>query len=423
MLKAGYVLCHKCGTATDEAIYSNGDNLWLQLKRTATGRFFVERYIPQKNADVLSAEVNDGYFRFELSEKDAKSKRGILHSITVDCYYKIPAEYTGGKEEFGKATQTFTLSCPYCNSDTVTYLIEDLGNLPTYVIAVVGARTVGKSSWITSIFCSNNISKLNDQFYGSNNPVSYYLFTQSPVDAFGLKIGGTKVGTIGETDMFTIIKKTSASDTKPEKHQAIANVLLVDFPGEIFAKEKKAEFEKTASHFFSGGVGFNGVDAVLFVTDPEDTRRVDENGNNYSVSTTFSRVYSELGLLSDIPFGFIYNKIDLLFEELSDDRKLIPMDDPNYVLDFPVISTDTFSGQNNGMYLGKNLLPRVALETFIAKKLLPTFSAVSINARCAGFLVKTAEFDENNYPDYSKAINVFDPLLWVLNQLDIFPIN
>ncbi len=422
MLKAGYVLCHKCATATDQAVYSDGENLWLQLKRTATGRFFVERYIPEKFAKDPNYSIDDGYFRFELSEKDSASSMGIKHSIEVACYQKIPTTLPDGKEEFQVIDKKLTLACPFCKDNKVTFLLEGLGNLPTYVIAVVGARTVGKSSWINSIACPENIIKLRNPIPVADGNISYSFVAKEYSEANGQKLASTPIGDMGVTNILTIVKKTKATTRDQSTGQAIANILLVDFAGEIFAKGNEVAFNKTAAHIFSGGAGYNGVDAVLFVTDPKDVRRTERDGKEYSVSETFNRVHKELGLLNNIPFAFILNKVDLLFEK-EEDRKLVTIDTLDQIPELPLVSANTFSPQNNAMYQAENLLPRVALETYLLRKFLPTLDAVSITTRCAGFLVKTAEFDSEGKPDYSQSINVFDPLLWILNELDIYPIN
>ena len=422
MLKAGYVLCEECGTATDEAIYSSDGTLFIQLKRASNGRFFAERYIPQKYANDPNYNIEDGYFRFDLLENYANGHKGVLHTVEVACYRNVSSDLSDTNEQFVVETITFSLVCPNCSSDTITYMPKGLGNLPTYVIAVVGARTVGKSSWINSVTSEQTLAKLSHSLPVADGKLQYILTTNDYTDNLDGEVPTTAIGDMGATKILKIIKRDLSNNNHNVMPTAVANILLVDFAGEVFAKERTDAFKAEAAHFFSGGVGYNGVDGILFVTDPKDTRRQDKNGNNYSIANTFKRVYEETNLLNNIPFAFIINKVDLLFNEASD-RILASIENPDDIPELPLLSSTTFGAQDDNMYQAENLLPRIALETHLAKKQLPSLGVVSVNTRCAGFFVKTADFDQDNNPDYSHSINVADPLLWLLNVLDIYPIN
>ncbi len=421
MLQAGYVFCHRCGHATQEAYYYNSElNVWVQLRRTLSGRLMVEHYTPQSLMGKVGAEEADQIDRFVLSVATERPKEGLPHTIQVDCY-----------ADNGMATKKFNRSCPFCigklkseSESSVQELISGMGNLPTYVIGVIGARTVGKSCWIHALSCPVNIRIVNSQRDGGAGYEGYILTGTSFTEDSSVPPEATPINALGNTRIMTICRKRGQNTVK------VAQVLVLDFAGELFARNKAQEFNDTTAHIFKGGVGYSGVDAVVFMMAPSelepyrDTREADKNRDQYSLANTYNRVNGDLNLLSKKPIAFVLNKVDILF----DNPPMAYINNDRTAPKVPLLSKYTFANQGMAMYQKRALLPRVALQTELLKKMSSLVDAASLQTSCAGFLVKATApvFGENGeikYVDFTDSINVLDPLLWILNKLDIFPID
>ena len=89
-----------------------------------------------------------------------------------------------------------------------------------------------------------------------------------------------------------------------------------------------------------------------------------------------------------------------------------------------LLTEDTFAAQGRAMYQKRALLPRIALETALLKKFRPIVELATNQTRAAGFLIKaTTPTEESDFLNFADSINVMDPLLWILNELDIFPLE
>ncbi len=406
MLKAGYVLCRRCGHATDDAYYYNGElNVWVQLRRRSGRRFLVEIYTPayQQNAEGVAVT------HCALSDANLLGKVGIPHQIMVEC--RIADQQKAYK---------FTRACPFCVGkqpgwESVQELIPGVGNLPAYIVAVIGARTVGKSCWIAAMSCLHNLNKLTSQQQPDGEHHRYVLVPDQLEDAADHPPEATPINAVGNTRCLTIAERTE-NGTKD-----VAQILLLDFAGELFAKDKEMEFKNSAAHIFNGGKGYTGVDAVVFMMDPTDLKPSAKTGA-YSIATTYNRVNDELKLLFNRPVAFVLNKIDTLFhqsvEEISGQAPGIPV---------PWITEDTFAYQGNAMYLKDAIKPRVALQMSLFARANALVKGVCDRTDASAFLIKTAtpyqDKDGNEFLNFQEGINVLDPLLWILNMLDIFPID
>lgn len=404
MLHAGYVFCTRCGHATSDAYYYNGEtNVWVQLKRTFMGKFFLEGYTPQYMAGAVDEAPT--YNRFELSGENKNKAHNLQHKIIVKCY-------NGNNYE----NKEFTRCCPFCvgrQSDwnSVNEIMAGMGNLPTYIIAVIGARTVGKSCWIHALSSPPNLNKVNHQRQNPPDYKGYILSTLEIAADTDNPPEATPVNELGNTRIMNIAKKENG------KLIEVAQVLVLDFAGELFAKENEELFDNTAAHIFRGGVGYSGVDAVAFMLDLEEDPK-------YNLATTYNRVNSELKLLENKPVAFILNKVDKLFSNPPTENI---NGDPN-APEVPLFNENTFEKQSRSMYQKQSIVPRITLETALLKKMKPLVETISNETRCAGFLIKatTPILNENKEPEFlnfEESINVMDPFLWILNELDIFPIE
>ena len=413
MLNSGYVFCPNCGYATNRGYYyCQQISRWIEIKRDAFGNPIVSDYTPPN-----SSSTNDEVYSFQLLSNKEDFRKGFPLKVSVlSTVYE-----TEGAE---KTKLTFARSCPHCAADGIKEVPFELADLPTYVVAVIGERAVGKSCFIHALSCPHNINAVN-RF---RTPEEYRLTAETLADEHSIRPEATEINDIGNTRVMTITKKTGG------KSVDIAQVLVVDFPGEIFSAEMEEEFNRTAAHIFKGGEGYSGVDAILFIMDPSDinpSREIAININpvnrKYSIATTYNRVSKELNLLGNRPFAFIMNKTDLFFDH-PDNYTHLANDSSNPRI--PLITEHTFTNQ---LYIKSEILPRFTLQTELLRKLFPILQTVENYSDCAGFFVKTSEpvlnpdsaehvNEPSQFLNFTKSINVMDPFLWILNKLDIFPI-
>lgn len=413
MLHAGYVFCHRCGHATEEAFYHNGsENIWVQLKRTVFGKFTVEQYMPT-NAQGQTTKID----RFVLQDFAGNPRNGLPHTISVEC-----------RTAANVATLKFKRSCPFCigkyqtgnnqaQNQNVQDLIPGMGQLPTYVIGVIGARTVGKSCWIHALSCPTNTGKLNSQREGGDEYEGYVLVEAEVAEDKTVPPEETPLNSLGNTRFIKICKK------RGREHTPVAQVLVLDFAGELFALDRRATFEETTAHIFKGGVGYSGVDAVVFMMDPTDLGN-DAPREQYSLANTYNVVNGDWGLLTQKPVAFVLNKVDLLFAN----PPTVHINNDENEDEVPLFTSSTFGNQGMAMYQKQALLPRIALQTAVLRRMSSLVNSASQRIDCAGFLVKATDPVYNaegalTCGDFTKSINVMDPLLWILNKLDVFPLD
>lgn len=402
MLQAGYVLCCRCGHATDEAYYYNGDlNMWVQLvKLPKDGGWTIHRYVPEymkKQTPTSGAPVDRAMLVTRVEEI-------LPHRITVNCQ-------VAGKE----VETTFTHSCPFCVGkkpewNSVSEMLPGMGNLPIYVIGVIGARTVGKSCWIHALSNPANLVNVNYLRIGDNDEYGYLLSTAEVTEAADHPPQATPVNALGKTRMMSVILRKGMQRTD------VAQILVLDFAGELFARENAGRYNDTVAPLFRGTVGYSGVDAVVFMMDHKN------DDERYSLAETYNRVNAELKLLEQKPVAFVMNKVDKLF----DNPPTCEVEAGTQRVEIPLLTEDTFCRQGRGMYSREQILPRVTLETMILKQMKPLVARATTENHSAGFLVKATTpyvADGVDMLDFEDSINVMDPLLWILNELDIFPIE
>lgn len=489
MLKAGYTYCTRCGRVTTGAYYySVDDNRWVRLKLGRRGKIDIELYdIEQKKDDDVNNE--DGYYRGfgeyedgqdqyeepkeqrtyysrnnsdENKIKDIRcitrlTRNHIPHSINVTC------TFSSGEAQ----TSIYERRCPFCvneykdnnNDKNSVPLIAGLGDYPTYVIGVIGNTGVGKTCWISSVFSQSNLNAANCGRTNGSADTGYILSALGANGSQVHKPDKTELNALGETGIIQIVRLLGERrDATPEP---VAQVLLVDFPGEYF--ETNDEFVKHAHHIICGSDGYSGVDAIVLMTDPFDRERIrninntQNNGNNGNRSEEnnnanegeqrvcdISTVY---GILQENykqrigkypPLAVVMNQIDNMIE-FSDDseskknsKKKPPMQDFPGTESVPLFDEYTFPKNDGDMYRMEQLLPRIALETSLLRKIEDTMGAIDAWGRYAGFMIKACEVytkkdkktgKDVEWADFVRSINVMDPLLWILNELDIFPIE
>lgn len=387
MLKAGRCLCRHCGRVSKELFYYSGtDNCGVFVKRLPFGKSEVELYVPE-GMSAPSVKVS-------LVPGENSFRKNINPAISV---------YVEGTDGEKRRTM-FSRYCPRCfekGENMQKMEPADIGLRPAYVIAVIGKSGSGKSSWLYSLSNLENAKMLRKCGYP-------YAIIPHQISRNDERIVRTPLGEIGMTCALNIVSS--------EKNQKVADVMLIDLAGELFEKKNKAVFESSAVYqIFRGTEEFGQVDAVVFIDDASvDGDEVD----------LYNRI-TELGLLNDRPVAYVLNKIDALFEG-SDGKP-------------PILTEKTFPKTNRASMEKDAFAARIALENQIVHQSQSVSEQISENGISAGFAVKScapperipvaiaAETEDKQDPaeqsDFINSINVYDPLVWILNQLGTFPIG
>lgn len=406
MLDVGTSFCRKCGCVSRGFYYHNSStHLKVVLKRNAMNKFFVKPIV-EKNSPTFE--------KVYLNQNIDKNNTMFYSTINV-------AVGAGNSEQ----SYPYNRVCPGCGE----YLANpDIGLVPTYVIAVIGSPGAGKSSWINSIAHDKNLSKINAMV---SEHGGYVIETE------GLQYPClSKKTDIGEDGCSRLVYITEQKTAKK-----VAAVLFMDFSGELFQRKHKETFVSgVSSSVFSKSDGYNGVDAVVFLDSADQTEADAIETKNQLLNTN---------LLQTLPVAYILNKIDYCFktypetELYNQDRRA------------PLFTPKTFSATALSSVSRKDLNRRTKLQTYLAGKMRTTAEEIfRSNRHAKGFLVKTGEsrkattteisdykkkngneqessltaYAANAHEiwsviDYSDSINAVDPLLWLLNKIDIFPIR
>ncbi|MBR7164975.1 MAG: hypothetical protein IKD18_01735 [Clostridia bacterium] len=392
MLNAGIVLCHKCGRVTSDAYYYHSTyNVWVQLKRKPLGGLYVEHFVPEYASDSKNVDCRYSVLNRAARRGAQIGQDNFQHTIKVDL------TIDGDK----KGTVSFKRCCPFCAETGLNEIIMGMGDLPTYVIGVMGVRQVGKSCWIHALGCAENQNAVNR--------FPHYLSSEAVEDSSSPRIDATQLNDMGKTKIITI--------NKPSRKGGIpvVAVLVLDFAGEIFEEDKEKEFEESSGYALLGGTeGYSGLDAVVVMDAPDSS-----NMNDPRFVAAFNRA-RKYGLLTGRPVAYVFNQADRLFanppmQELSNR--------PDYQV--PLLNKETFCKTSKDQYAKDKLLRRIKLQTVLAGRhsaLAPLI--YQENPQSAGFFVKSTQPEEGGRVlNFKESINVMDPLIWILNELDVFPID
>lgn len=376
MLDAGIVYCQHCGHTFEGFYYHNGTiNLTVVLKRSITGKFF---------ATPVYKEGDPVYKRVYLAQNIDKENTAFYSRITVGT-----VSASGEVKEFN-----FDRICSGCGRKLLN---PELGTVPTYVVAVIGSAATGKSCWINSVAYQGNLNKINATAIASGS--KYYLDTNSQ-QAINT-IEKTEVNNSGETRMLFVKERDSV---KP-----IAAVLIMDFSGELFDPANKDTFlDRASKSVFTKNEKYDGVDAVVFMDAADHPESTANDTKNQVKNTT---------LLETKPVAYILNKIDVYFKNVPE--KALSNQDRRA----PLLTQKTFKSTEVSSISREELTRRITLQTYLVGALRETASGIFlVNKDAVGFAVKTGA-SAGTQIDLSDSVNSIDPLLWLLNKLDIFPIK
>lgn len=398
MIEAGKSFCPHCVGVHEGAYYSNADLNWgVWLKRAAFGKYKVEATNFKRDTPLPKEVTLVPAANFERSI-DVKVKQG----------------------EDDEHTESITLyrACPKCAEEKNVYreMLREVGKYPTFVVGMIGEPAAGKSAWLDSIATLKNIAAVNDEEY--LNRLSYITITVPKK-----RPASTPVDSRGQTKLLEIKNRVD--------NRTVALVYLVDVGGELYKMSRTENDMKNRSHqktfvrkFLGGNGDYPGADAFIFVAPAVSKNKVSD-----SVMSALE-IYSDLvmdGLVIGKPLAFVMTHADELIEQ----NIFQEIDAGGHTVRVPVMTKDTFTKPTS--YRWSDLRGRVAVEHAIARA-YDTPVLDTQNAITKGFLVQscslikeeqeTSEGKKNVLmEDFSQNLNVMDPLLWVLNQLKLFPLE
>lgn len=390
MIEAGKCYCQHCGNVFSQAYYQSATQrvgaLLLRPKFGSTPQYVVRAHIPGgtvSEEEQLTLESVGGW----------EKNDGIPNAITV-------------RNKDGKMVE-MKRSCPECSGNAEVY--STAGKCPTLVIGIVGATGVGKSTWLRAISASGNYAVINRLGY------PYELtFGTTGVSQ------GTNLATIEESEGSSNVLKIVEKATR----RVVANVVLVDAAGELY--EKFDQPGNRLHRILQPHGDYPGMDACLFfdAAEPREETLTAKEFEKISEKTlaVFNRLVADLPVW--VPVGYVCTHADKL---MAKRRKVSCVGDSSGKRQVPLLGKGTFS-ETTG-YQPEQLLPRLIQEDLIAKASVLAIPAIG---RCRGFVVQScAQKKEPDlkggkpviHEDYTKTMNLFDPLLWVLHELKLFPLT
>ena len=393
MIETGKSFCPHCVSVHTGAYYSNKELDWgVWLKRSVVGNKY--KVVPE---DFKRSTAPKGTFTLKSNVKESD------HGVPL----QIQIQVTENKSDGTQVTKTLMMfrACPNCAEEKKVYqpILREVGKYPTFVITMIGNRSAGKSAWLDSIATNQSVDLVNDQQYAN---MLEYVTPAIPAK----RPAATKIESRGQTKLLQIVNRVD--------RQVIALVYLVDVGGELF-DPKHAENE-TKWRLMTGSGDYPGADAFVFVAPAV---------NNRHGAALTAAVHAELvqkGLIAGKPLAFVLTHADTMIQQ----KQFRQIPSTQFEREVPVITEDTFALDRPTSYAREALLKRVALEHMIAK----AYDSPIPVGQGHGFLVRSCDLREDDYvdeegnqkrevlEDFTKSLNVMDPLLWILNQLKLFPL-
>lgn len=374
MVRAGKCVCHVCGKLSGVAYYNSGQSqTGALLKRSLTGRYHVVPYNPH-------GEVPAG-LEMELAEQPGEN--------TVFKYVTVKTTVNG----VPSGEEIFYRSCPKCRVNTK--MLDGHGLLPTYVVAMVGKKGSGKSSWVQAVFNYENIKRVN----AADFPYSIDAYEYTKLDG---EAKPTNENSVGDTKLLKITEK--------KRNRDVALVMFRDVAGELFEEERRGSFDESGfSRVLLGDKDYPGADAIVFIDN------IDKSADD--TLELFNMTRKVKGMRNKIT-AYILNRLDavqgryITTEGMTDGDRV------------PLLDRNTFASYSRGDAFDKEVFfKRVSLQNMIAKKMRSYVSGFD-GAKCNGFLVKTCTPSPDGVTsDFRSPINVMDPLIWLLSQIGVFPLD
>ena len=399
MIEAGKSFCPYCVRVHTGSYYSNPDLDWgVWLKRSALGNNY--------KVDPTNFGVGDLPKSVTLIPS-TEYDRSIQVEVLEDEDAKRP-----------KRMRLFR-ACPVCAEEKDTYrpMLREVGKYKTFVVVMIGDTAAGKSAWLDSIATLNNTDHVNQGNY--IHRLSY--ITPATEEK---RPESTPASSRGQTKLLEI-------KNRADHDRTVALVYLVDVGGELYKLKRTGDAEtdrvkemEVIWNLLDSNGDYPGADGFVFVA-PAIPKKMEN-------SVSADKIYVDLvqkGLITNRPLAFVMTHADQLIEKNVFREVQV---DNSHTIQVPVMSKDTFSRPTS--YKKEALRGRVAIEHAIAR----AYDSPVLNTEDAptkGFVVQSCglhldeEIQEDGttqnvlMEDFSQNLNVMDPLIWVLNQLKIFPLE
>lgn len=383
MIEAGKFFCPVCGNVDTEAFYKVGGRTeGLRLTHRKLGGGFRVEVIDPESGKVTPDAV-------ELISNLDRHPNGIPERITV----KFAGE---------NRTVDATRHCRFCAREKVnTKVFLNNGHCPLYVVAMMGDRTVGKTAWLDAVSYPLNSAAVNEGNY------PFRLNFVNPSGRYGVSKATPEYGR-GATKFLEVVNNTD--------NRIVAQVLLLDMAGELFLTTPQI-----LNRLVQGYLDYPGPDAFIFM---ESASGSNVEAPNLDAAFQTQTIYSNartVGAFNGKPVAWVLTHLDQMIEDESYPKQL----ESRGMMEIPVMSKSTFTARTS--YSRHNMLDRMAIEHHVARACQPAVLLDAPGSSNHGFLVQSCttfkDREKGLTEDRNVSMNVMDPLLWVLNQLHIFPLT
>jgi len=362
MLKAGTCICPACANVFTEAYY---------LAASGTQKLGVTmRCHPVTNRPVL---VPDDPSR---RVRPAAGKTADFDGIPDHIDVLLDKDTTPTR---------MRRCCPHCGKNGVTTeLIPGYGKVPTFVLPLSGGRSAGKTTWLKSISTPENF------FMAENFPCTLDILSPQ-------HFVGTQQATAGTSCRFLTVDLEGSP---------AAMVVLVDTAGENWSNPMS---EILLERFCTPSGEYPGADGFIFldpITNLSNTAAGEEKINAVKRMKCWD-------LLKGKPVAYVRSHGDRLTagQHLvsclwADER-------------VPLAGRDTFRRSQGA----EGFLQRLAVEQQISDRLRSGIQkALPVNSRA--FVINSCVVMKNLDCYAAEGVfNIYDPLIWMLNRLGIFPLE
>ena len=397
MIKPGTNLCRVCGKTSHIHFYRSGEE--------GQGAQLV--WDSETNAFVLKHYVRDR----------TTTSTATKHFSLVD-----PEKYHLGDPPPNRVSAiidtnltpvTLYRSCPHCWNHEI--FPPDMGKIPCFVVAVIGAVSAGKTAWLGAL--TNALDALSEQKYPYKiEPWKLQGDTEAARSTNGYENGNT--------NYFSIINR------RTNKHEAI--LYLLDYAGELYTGQNISP-DTPLGRILLGeaGEGYPGLDGAVFI---EPAVRDPLNRNQAGADDVIQVIGELREILRKIPIARVCTFADKLIEfESKYSTRTIPL------LSEKTFPRTVYSNESNkqliSYYTPDAIIRRIHLQDYIADQIVNDCAVgrrlnhffgrdgFVKNEKFYSFLVQSCNHISDNSNDYKTQFNVADPLIWLLFKLKLFPLT
>lgn len=396
MLRPGVIFCPYCCRTHTTPFYTHGSRavgVDLHYKNAVYG--IVERRLPTSDGSDSESSTEALGLRLEAVEETVHAGMPAW----VDVVFP-------GESDPVKMRRT----CPHC------FRMNDrpnLGTLPTLIVGMVGVRSSGKSALLNSIAYPPHQAAVNSENYP-------FLLDIAPLPHYqGLAAATPKLGR-GMTKLLTVIHRKT--------NTPVAHVMLLDVSGELFGDARPVGVKiadddvsmDELTKILSGTAGYPGVDAVLFADPVPGSKEIGKIDLKFVAADVMNQCLLLNPKFAQLPMAYVFTHLD--HYKRSNYPTFVKDHDNSRAV--PLMTATTF---RDGSYAPERLVDRIFTEDTIAR-CLPSFVPMARSKQITkGFLVQSCSCENKEgiglVEDYTYSRNVMDPLLWILNKLQVFPLT